>query len=69
MSVGPIPWRAIDRYAERIGLLDDEVEYTDFVEIVQALDVAFLGVINKDKSKSEPKKNMVGRGKAKGKKR
>lgn len=42
MAVGPIPWTAIDRYAERLGIIDDEVEYTDFVEIIQTLDVAFM---------------------------
>lgn len=38
---GPIPWDAIDRYAERHGIADEE-DYEDFVDMVRALDDAYL---------------------------
>ena len=43
-AMGPIPWRAIDKYAERTGLLDDEVAYDDFVAAISAMDEEYLTV-------------------------
>lgn len=43
-ALGPIPWRAIDKYAERLGLLDDEVAYDDFVAAINAMDEEYLTV-------------------------
>ena len=41
-AVGPIPWSAIDQYAQRMGIEDDEIAYDDFVWIIQQLDELFL---------------------------
>lgn len=40
--VGPIPWSAKDRYAERYGFLDDEIHYDDFMHVMSAMDEAFI---------------------------
>ncbi len=40
MDLGPIPWTAIDRYAQRHGYEGDDFEY--LVQMVRALDEAFL---------------------------
>lgn len=40
MGVGPIPWTAIDRYAERYGFHGDGFGY--LLKMVRALDDAFL---------------------------
>jgi hypothetical protein len=39
---GPIPWRAIDRLAERLGYVGDEVAYDDLFAAMSALDEEFL---------------------------
>lgn len=41
MGVGPIPWTAIDRYAERHGVTDPD-DYDEFVELISAMDSAYL---------------------------
>lgn len=41
MGVGPIPWTAIDRWAERHGI-DDPDDYDEFVELISAMDHAYL---------------------------
>lgn len=41
MGLGPVPWSAIDRYAERHGI-DDPDEYERFVRLIRTLDAAFL---------------------------
>jgi len=41
-AIGPIPWRAIDSYAQRHGFGDDEVAYDDFVAFVTAMDEEYL---------------------------
>ncbi|MGE0722824.1 MAG: hypothetical protein AB7O45_00540 [Alphaproteobacteria bacterium] len=47
MGTGPIPWTAIDRYAERNGITDpDDLE--EFVELVTAMDHAYLEHAAKD---------------------
>lgn len=40
MGEGPIPWDAIDRYAQRHGLDDDE--YDAFFGLIRALDARYL---------------------------
>lgn len=41
MALGPIPWTAIDRYAERHGIGDFE----QFATLVRACDAAYLGAL------------------------
>jgi hypothetical protein len=43
-AIGPIPWRAVDKYAERLGLVDDQVAYEDFVAAISAMDDEYLTV-------------------------
>lgn len=40
-GIGPIPWTAIDRYAER-RQIDDTDEYDRFLRLIRAMDRAFL---------------------------
>lgn len=40
-GAGPIPWTAIDRYAERHHLADPD-EYERFETLIRAMDRAFL---------------------------
>lgn len=40
MAVGPIPWTAIDRYAERQAL--DDILWEDFSYLVRQMDEEFL---------------------------
>jgi len=47
-AIGPIPWSAIDQYAQRMGVVDDELAYEDFVAIIQELDEAFIERRSKD---------------------
>ena len=42
MGLGPIPWTAIDRYAERYDVIADADEYDRFVGLIRAIDRAFL---------------------------
>lgn len=46
-TLGPIPWTALDQYATRYGFDQDEVEYEDFMFIMQALDEEFLAISRK----------------------
>ena len=39
---GPIPWRALDQFAERLGYVGDDVAYNDFIAAIGALDEEFL---------------------------
>lgn len=41
-AVGPIPWNVIHQYAEREGLLDDEIAYGDFMFLIREMDEVFL---------------------------
>lgn len=47
-TAGPIPYLAIDRYAERIGL-DDPDEFEYFLGLVRRLDDAFLKHLRENK--------------------
>jgi hypothetical protein len=42
-ALGPIPWTAVDRFAERREIMD-EVEYDDFEHAIRAMDEEFLRV-------------------------
>ncbi len=41
MGLGPIPWTAIDRYAQRYGI-DDPDEFDRFCRLIGVLDREFL---------------------------
>lgn len=41
MGVGPIPFGAIDRYADRYGIADID-EFDAFRELIRAMDDAYL---------------------------
>ena len=59
MAVGPIPWSAVDRYAERYGLDDDSYAY--FQALIKALDAAYLKHQDDNKSKdSHPRIEQAG---------
>jgi hypothetical protein len=51
MSVGRIPWTAIDTYAERYGLLDDEVQYDDLVYVIMAMDSRYVELCAEESDK------------------
>lgn len=59
MSVGPIPWTAIDRYGQRYGFQGDGFDY--LVRMVRALDDTFLAHSRK-KAKEEEAQNNAGSG-------
>lgn len=40
-GAGPIPWSAIDRYAERFGI-DDPDDFTRFSDLIMAMDGAYM---------------------------
>jgi len=52
-SAGPIPWTAIDKYAERHGMLDDETLYDDLIYIIMAMDQSWLSQVKAEESKKE----------------
>lgn len=41
-GAGPIPWQVMDQYAERIGYLEDQLLYDDFIYFIRQLDEEFL---------------------------
>lgn len=45
MGIGPIPWSAVDRYAARHRLDDDE-QFDLFARFVRAMDAVFLKTIH-----------------------
>ena len=51
MGVGPIPWEAIDRWAERHGCTDDEIEYETFVFLIMEMDSVFLDFAREESEK------------------
>lgn len=56
-TVGPIPWVAVDAFANRLGLAEDEVAYTNFMYLIRELDEVFLkekrAEIDREKRKLE----------------
>ena len=61
-GVGPIPWSAIQQWAQHEGFADDEIAYRDFVYIVQSLDELYL----KRKSAEIERERKKASGKSKG---
>ena len=49
MGLGYIPFSEIAKYAEIIGHIEDDVQ--DFIQIVQAMDSAYLSEVNKNSNK------------------
>lgn len=51
MSVGPIPFQAIDAYARRAGLgSGDSVAFDLFAELIVAMDREFMEAVASDRS-------------------
>jgi len=44
---GPIPWTAIDQYAERYGFVYFDDIYDEFVAVISAMDQEFVTHMNK----------------------
>jgi len=63
-AVGPIPWSAIDQYAQRMGVADDELAYEDFVAIVQELDEAFIEKRHKEIAAERKKQEQANNGRS-----
>ena len=42
MSIGPIPWSAIDAYARRHGFDEDPQSYDAFMFLIQDMDSVFM---------------------------
>lgn len=53
MGTGPIPWTAIQEYADRVGIRGQERER--FTEVIRAVDVAYLEHQVKELKKKEGK--------------
>jgi len=51
MGASPTPWSAIDRYAQRYGIVNDEFEL--FVSGIKSLDSAMIGYQDKERERSE----------------
>ena len=49
---GPIPWTAIDQYAERTGMADDELLYEDLVYFMTMMDQAYMDTMAKAAEKA-----------------
>jgi hypothetical protein len=49
MSIGPIPWTAMATYADRNGFSDPD-DFDDFIEVLTALDGAYLDHVQKKMS-------------------
>jgi len=50
-GAGPIPWTAIDQFAERNGYANNILVYEDFIAFIQALDHEYLTVMNEETEK------------------
>ena len=70
MSVGPIPWDAVDRWAVRHGYAEDEIEYETFCYLIFQMDAVFMEYVQDEneketargKSRSVRKANTSNRG-------
>lgn len=56
MAAGPVPFSAVDRWAERNGIVDPD-EFDDLLRYVQIMDAAYLG--QGVKPKAEPPKREM----------
>jgi len=45
MGIGPIPWVAIDQWANRHGPSDPD-DYDDFLTLIRAMDDVYLDHVN-----------------------
>ena len=59
---GPIPWSDIDRYAERKGIVEDDVLYEDLVYYITQMDQVYLEVSRKAMEKDAAKSNGPNKG-------
>lgn len=66
---GPIPWTAIDQYAERHGYTQDVLLYEDFIAYVTAIDLEYLAVINEETQRKQQEAESKGKAQAKQPKR
>lgn len=66
---GPIPWTAIDQYAERHGYTQDVLLYEDFMAYVTAIDIEYLAVINEETQRKQQEAENKGKAQAKQPKR
>lgn len=53
MGIGPIPFGAIDRYADRYGIAGVD-EFDSFRELIRAMDDAYLSWSAKRRDKPKP---------------
>lgn len=56
---GPIPWTAIDRYAERMGM--DEDEFWQFEAIICRIDTAYMQAVEDNRPKPGKGRNKNAR--------
>jgi hypothetical protein len=61
---GPIPWTAIDHYAERQGYTQDVLIYEDFIAYIHALDAEYLAVVQEEMSRKQKEAENKGRAKS-----
>ena len=62
----PIPWTAIDQYAQRTGAIKDEILYDDLIFFITKMDEVYLTHASAKseaaaKSKSPPKSGFPGK--------
>ena len=62
---GPIPWTAIDQYAERHAYTQDVLLYEDFIAYVTAIDLEYLAVINEETQRKQQEAESKGKAQAK----
>lgn len=60
MAEGPIPWDAINIYAERHVLVEDD--YDRFFTLIRAMDVAYLDYRDKKRANNEKRVNKENQG-------
>jgi len=67
-SPGPIPWTAIDQYAERVKITEDELLYDDLVFYIRKMDETYLRISQEEQERqSAASKNSrpdTGKGKS-----
>ncbi len=60
----PIPWTAIDQYAERQGYADNVLTYEDFICYTHALDSEYLSVMSEEIEKQQKQAESKGKSKS-----
>lgn len=64
-GAGPIPWTAIDKYAERYEIVDDELLYDDLMFYINAMDQTYLQIMKEEmerQNSSSQSNNSPGKG-------